>query len=285
MVIKNANIDLHVHPFLDRNPMKDVFDAMNRSKLDVLALENFNESIYPHALSEAMQLYDFRDNDHAGMSFSNNKYILNAREYDSKERMYAITVGYSFEARQDAELRSIIDEGLKNDAFVIIDHPFVDNENTRTAGHISYQKEKFLEKICMEYSGQIALEWNSYCIPWIRAGLKPVLNALGHNVEYHDVNSKAEVFSNSLYMAGYNAPIVADTDLHGRNKRLLSKMGTSRMIMDIEGESPSDVVKSIKKNVFERNHKNIKDKVSAAHLFEAFCLPMLFPGHFWKPRA
>ncbi len=285
MTMKNAGIDIHVHPFLDRNSLSDVVGAMYSSRLDVVALESFNETLYPKMIEMSRSEGLAADVDRGGIRLRDGKYLLNAREYDTKERIHVITVGHSMEAGKDAEIRSIIDDGLKSEALVVLDHPYVDNEFTRTAGHIPYEKEKLLEELCREYSGNIAVEWNSYCVPWMRWGLKQALNMGGHGVEYHDVNRMAEMLSYGMHMAGNNVPIIADTDLHGRNRRFLKLMGTSRIVMDVEGETATDVVKSIKQGVFSGNYRNVKRYVPSTHLLEAFCLPILFPNHFWKPRA
>ena len=41
-----ANIDIHIHPFLDRNSIVDIENAMKERKLDVIALEALDSSIY-----------------------------------------------------------------------------------------------------------------------------------------------------------------------------------------------------------------------------------------------
>ena len=278
------HIDLHIHPFLENKSIIDVTDAMDKTGLDVIALESYNEDIYPRVLEEASKFYNVVD-DGAGMRLPDGKYILNGREYNTKESIHVITIGCSFDVPQKTEMRKIIDKGLKNHALVLIDHPFVDNVHTRTAGHISEEMEKTLEYLCREYSGGIALEWNAYCIPWIRRGLKAMLNMAGHRTKYHDINAKAEEISLKLSREGYNVPVIADTDLHARSKTLLSAMGTSKLIADIEGECAKDIVSSMKEKIFSGNYENVKEYVSTAHLFNAFCLPILFPDHFWKPRA
>jgi hypothetical protein len=79
----------------------------------------------------------------------------------------------------------------------------------------------------------------------------------------------------NLAEEGYNVPIVADTDLHARRKGHLNYMGTSRIITKIEGETPRQVVSSMKKNIFDGNYVNVKRNVSAMHLIDAFGLPVL----------
>jgi hypothetical protein len=283
-----ANIELHVHPFLGKNTLVDVVQAMRNNDLDVLALESLDSSLFPHVLEEAKQIYTHLQSDHSGIKLPDGRYLLNAREYNTKENLHVLTVGYSMnKATPETEIRKVIDKGLAHKALVILDHPFVDNAKTNTAGHISGELEQELGKICREYSGQIALEWNAYCVPWVRCGLKHVLNLAGFGIKYHNVNKKAEELSAKLKEQGYNVPVVADTDLHARNRRLLQMMGKARIITNIEGETPAQVVSSIRSNIFKGDYKNINEKSVPffSHLLSAFCLPIMFPKYFPKPRA
>lgn len=286
MRISDANIELHVHPFLGNNSLVDVVETADRNNLDILALESFDLSLYPDVVRQAKEYYPDSTFDEAGVRLPNGKYLLNAREYGTKEDIHVLTIGYSFDkADPVTEIRKIIDLGLEHKALVILDHPFVDNGITRTAGHISENTERELGELCREYSGNIALEWNGYCIPWIRRGLKFVLNLMGQKVQYYDVNKKVEELSEKLHRDGYNVPVLVDTDLHARSKRQLSEMGTARLIMDVEGECASDTVCSMKKNIFAGNYENVKKYVSSFHLLGAFCLPVLFPWYFDKARG
>jgi len=283
--IIKANIELHAHPFLGNTTLEDVIMSMKKNKLDVVALEEYNSSNYSQIVKESKGMYSSVIDDDKGVLFMNHKCIFNAGEYDTKEKLHVLTVGCSIENYSQQEIKKVIDSALEKDALVLLDHIFVDNEKTRTAGHISEEKAKLVEKICKEYSGNVALEWNAYCIPWMRAVLQKGLNAVGKKTDYYDVNKRAEELSEKLKEEGYNVPIIADTDLHGRSKRLMDTIGTSRIITDIEGETPNELLNSIKKNVFSGNYKNIKQYVSSAHLLEAFCFPILFPNYFWKPRG
>jgi len=282
---KKASIDLHVHPFIGNNTIEDVVGAMDTTGLDVVALEALDQSIHPSVEQMVREKYPDSVFDPSGIRLPNGNYILNAREYGTKEDLHLITVGHSVdEATPQTEIRKVIDAGLEHGALVLLDHPFVDNGRTKTAGHISAELEQELERICKEYSGQIALEWNGYCIPWIRNVLKNCLNIFGTGIRYHDVNKKAEELSEKLQKEGYNVPVVPDTDLHARRKGHLKYMGRARIITEIDGETPREVVDSMKRNVFERRYEDVKKPVGALHLVEAFCLPVILP-YFRKPRA
>ncbi|OIO63854.1 hypothetical protein AUJ69_00325 [Candidatus Woesearchaeota archaeon CG1_02_47_18] len=279
-------IELHVHPFLGRNTLGDVVEAMCKRELDIVALEALDASLYPLVLEEAKKLYSDATRDDAGVKLPDGKWLLNGCEYETKEGLHILTVGWARdEANSQTEIRKIIDEGLEQDALVILDHPFVDNGVTRTAGHISAKQELFLEELCKEYSGNVALEWNAYCLPWVRFGLKVILNLLGQQTDYYDVNRKVEELSDRLTKDGYNEPVIADTDLHARSKDLLLDMGTSRIIVDVEGECARDIVQSMKQKIFSGDYQNVKRYVGIFHLLRAFCIPILFHNHFEKPRA
>jgi len=281
------NIELHLHPFLGKkNNIEDVIEAMDDTKLDIVAIEALDHTLHNQVIEEIKSKYPEAYSDDYGTMLPDGKCILRAREYNTKETVHVLTVGYTLDsANPTTEIREIIDKCLEKDALVIIDHPFVDNAKTRTAGHISKELEEELTSLCKEYSGQITLEWNGYSIPWIRKGLKHILKILGHAVSYHDVNKKVEEFSSLLKSEGCNVPVIADTDLHARKKKHLQYMGTSRIVSDVKGETPEEIVKSMKMNIFAGEYFNIKEYVSSWHLLEAFCFPVLFSKFFYKPRA
>ena len=102
---------------------------------------------------------------------------------------------------------------------------------------------------------------------------------------YHDVNKRAIQLSEHLMAQGYNVPMVADTDLHARDKNDLMVMGTSRVITDINTITPADVVASMKNNIFQGNYTNRRRYVSAFHLLGSFCFPVIMPGRYESPRA
>jgi len=286
MVLEKAKIDLHVHPFLDRYSITDVVGAMEETGTDVVALEALDASLHPRVVYEVLKAYPDSLQDRAGIRLPNGRYIFNGREYNTREKLHLLTVGYSVDkADRDTPIIDVIDDAIEHGALVIIDHPFVDNVHTRTAGHISAELEGIIEGVSKTYSGKVALEWNGYCIPWIRAVLRGILTLGFYGVDYHDVNLKVEQFSGSMLESGYNVPVLADTDLHARSRSDLYVMGTAHFTTKLEGDSPKEVLESMKSSIFRRQYENVKEYVGAWHLLGAFCLPVLFPGLFKKPRA
>ena len=288
-----AGVEVHLHPFLGNYRVVDIVQAMRRRNLSAIALEILDDEINDRVAKEARQFYPNMLEDEYGMRLATGEVLFRGREYSTAEGFHILTVGYSDRtATKDTEIRRIIDAGLEHNAFVLLDHIFVDNVYTRTAGHIDGRLEEEVENLCREYSGKIALEWNGYCVPWMRKVLQEIVR-VGSIVkpefkgrgEYHDVNKKSIELSQRLIEEGYNVPIIADTDLHARSKHLLDAMGTARFTVDLRGESPEEILASMKGEIFAGRHKNQFEYVSMWHMLEAFCFPILFPKLFPKPRS
>lgn len=275
--IENAGVELHAHPFLGKNKIMDIARAIEMNNLNVVALEEMNNSIYSKLKKGIQAYFPNTVDDAAGIRYDGERFILNAGEYETKEGFHLLTIGHSiYSLKKDTEIRKLIDETLQKNAIPIIAHPFVDNGRTLTAGHISKEKEKELADLCSEYPGQIALEWNGYCHPGIRKVLKGVLNIMGQNIEYFDVNKKAYDFANSPEIIKHKIPVVPGTDVHATNKKHLFIMGTSTLFTNIKGETPEDILNSIKENIFLKKDYAFADSyVSAAHLVSAFGIPVL----------
>ena len=78
-----ANIDLHVHPF--DNSIVDVIGAMMGRNINMVGLEALDDSIYSRVVEETKKVFPKIKYDSAGIKFPNIGYILNAREYNTKE--------------------------------------------------------------------------------------------------------------------------------------------------------------------------------------------------------
>lgn len=128
--------------------------------------------------------------------------------------------------------------------------------------------ENSLEELCIEYAGQIALEWNSYINPFVQFAL-----SIKHGKDY-DINKKVEELAEKLRKKGYNLPVVATTDLHASKKKHLDAIGTSRIITDVKGWSPSEILENIKDNIFvSGDYRNVKKYVTTTHFIGAFLKP------------
>ncbi len=291
---QDANIDVHVHPFVREgwNRLEDVIAQMDKSQLDIVALESYNNSLFPYVLDELERIYPCQNlvKDSYGAVLPDGKVILSAKEYNTKENFHILTVGTEFnDVTQDTPIEEIIERGIEDGALVVLDHPFVDNFTTKTAGHITEKQEEWLVGLCKKYAGDVAIEWNGYSIPWLRLGLRVPLAVMGHKTRYYDVNKHAKQLSQRLASEGYNVPLVADTDLHARSKSMLGAMGAARFVCDVEGETPKEMVGSIRDKVFKGDYLNVEGYPSSAHVLMAYCFPLIlnkyFPGRCAKPRA
>lgn len=268
--IHDANIEIHAHPFNGNNTIADVIEAMNLAGLDVIALSAPDKNISPYVSQKVAEHYKDKKIviDDSGARLPNGKYVLNACEHGTKEGLHVLTVGNVPDVDPKTEIRKVIDLGLKQEALVVIAHPFIDGKSIIRRFRLSPSGERMLEDLCKEYSWQIALEWNGYFITWLQL-------CVG------DVNKKAEKLSDRLAKQGYFVPELAATDLHARKKELLSAIGTARFMTNVNGECADDIVRSMKDNIFAGNYKNRKRYVSTSHFLEAM-VPATLRFHYFN---
>ena len=201
-----------------------------------------------------------------------------------------MTIGYSpdiEDRKKKVPIRDRIDDGLEHKALVAIAHSHADNLYTNNIGHISEELENELEQLCKEYPKEIAIEWNGYCRPDIRWVLKQLMNSPlklfnpnGEKFRYHHVNKKAESLAER-----HNLPLITNTDLHARDKQALNSMGRARIIVDVQGETPKDILYSMKSNIFSEKYDNVDKYVSLFHIFGVFGLPLMFSKLYNKPQS
>jgi hypothetical protein len=110
------------------------------------------------------------------------------------------------------------------------------------------------------FGGEIALEWNGYCLSWLRKIMPG----------YRDVNAMAEDLAKKT-----GIPLVPTTDLHARSRRLLGAMGTSYIEIPLENMNFEDVLGSLRRNVLVGKFTPHKECVSFWHFAEAFGIPLL----------
>ena len=283
MYLSEANVDLQVHPF--DNTLPDIVAAMEKTGLDIVGLASLDRTIFPGMVEEAETYFPGSVIDDSGIVLPSGRVLLNSREYSTLERFQVLTVGYSLDTHPHDYVKKVIDGSLEHGALVVLDNPYVDNGKSNTAGHISPGMERGLERLCKKYSGELALEWNGYAVSWMRAVLRPIVDILIQPTNYHDINKKVEGLSERLKAASCNVPVVTDTDLHARSKGLLDAMGTARMVVKIEGETATDVVQSMKGEIFAGRHKNVKGYVGLLHMLRAYCFPVILPKLFPNPRG
>jgi len=268
-------VELHLHPFFGSYGIDSVVDAMDDSGVSVLGLESLNSNIFPEVRKVAEKTgYKFIGaDDYAAVISKGNKdyYLLNAIELCTKDNFHLLIFG-SDKAVPHKGTEETIDSALGDDALVVFDHPFVDNNDL--SKELGFFKESFLKSLCIKYSGGLALEWNAYCKPWVRKFLGG-----------RDVNKDVEDFSAKLKEGGYNLPVVPDSDVHARNKRLLGAMGSAFICSHLDCSSGKSLISSLRKNIFSGDYMSVKDYVSISHFVEAFGVPIIFKDNFKNPRG
>jgi len=258
--MNEINIELHAHPIgLRKYGLETIVKIAKKNNLDCVALEDYNNYIFPELKEMSKRLdgkYRIVSNDEVIRIADEKKsvYILNASELMTEEKFHIITLGKTCSKEGDK-----IDNILKSDFLTIIDHPLVDAE--KSWKEIGQDKKKTLTHICANYADKIALEWNSYCKDWIWNSF------LGG-----DINEKTEIWSYR-----YNIPLVADTDLHGWNEKLMNDLGKSRIMIPLENLdfNLNYLIPSIKKAIADKKHENVKNYVPLMHFAEAFGFPII----------
>ncbi len=276
-------IQLHVHPYFTSYSLNDIINAAKKKKIDILALERLNKEIFPDLINRSKKLppHYKTDSDNTLIQILDKEdgrkiYLPKAIELETKEDFHLIIIGDS-QIKPYSYIEDIIENALKNDSLVIFDHPFADNKYV--AKDITREKEAGVEKICKKYSNNICLEWNAYCIPWVR-------ELIGGS----DVNKKVERLSASLVKQGYNIPIVTDSDIHARYRWSLNEIDKASIkTKKVNVNSGKTMISDLKESINSGNYEINMKYVSFTHLMLNFCLPLsinkICKKLYKKPRA
>ncbi|MBI5148932.1 hypothetical protein HZA33_04605 [Candidatus Pacearchaeota archaeon] len=260
-------IDLHVHPYFEQYNLENVVEAMQTRNLSAIGLIRYNldhfeetRKIHCSLKAESDDLLIKVEKD--GKPF----YLLRGIEV-LNEDFHLLVIGNTEGIKQGQSLEQNIEKALENGAIPVIDHPFVHATSPRKG--ICKEKRKKLSDVCKKYHNNIALEWNSYCIPWIRRMM------LGN-----DANYDLEDFAEGLFWeAGDYVPVIADSDVHARNKSLLQEIGAGHIIIDgVDCSSGQKAILGLKEAIKEGEdfgYRNNKKCVSFTHFIRAFGLPLV----------
>jgi len=268
---------LHTHPYFKAYGLEEIVQAMEKNKLNVIALEYLDGAAFSDVKTECDKLSKSNkkyiiDSDSLAVRIEKEGkqfYILKAAELSTEDKnigygFHIITVGADTNNIKPYQpIRTMIDSALEQDAFVILDHPLANKDEFRKK--ISKGAEEEIRKICKEYSDHLALEWNGYCISW----LKKIL--LGG-----DVNEDIIKLSQELADEGYNNPIVTDTDNHARKVEALDAIGTGRIKSYINLTSGRNIIDSLNRNIFSCRYENTYEPVSLLHFVKYFGAPYIF---------
>ncbi len=281
-----SEIELHTHPYFKAYGLEDIIQTMEKNKLNVIALEYLDGAAFSDVKSKGDKLSKSNkgyivDSDSLAVRIEKDKkqfYIIKAAELNTRDKktgygFHIITIGADTNNIKPYQpIRNMIDSALEQGAFVIFDHPLANKDNFRKK--ISKGAEGEIIKVCKEYNGQIALEWNGYCISWLR---KILLDG--------DVNKDVIKLSQKLYYEGYNNPIVTDTDNHARKPGALYAIGTGRIKSYIDLTSGRRIINSLNKNIFSGRYENTYETVSLSHFVKYFGAPYIFRKFIERPRG
>ncbi len=281
-----SEIELHTHPYFKAYGLEEVVQAMEKNKLNVIALEYLDGAAFSDVKTEGDKLSKSNkgyivDSDNLAVRIEKDEkqfYILKAAELSTEDKntgygFHIITIGAdSSTIKPFQPIRNMIDCALEQGASVIFDHPFANKDNFRKK--VSKSAEEEIIKVCKEYSGQIALEWNGYCISWLRKLL------FGG-----DVNEDIIKLSQELAYESCNNPVVTDTDDHARNTNALKAIGTGRIKSYIDLTSGRRIINSLNKNIFSGRYENTYETVSLPHFVKYFGIPYIFRRFIERPRG
>ena len=268
-------IDFHVHPFLENYGLDAIVNSMYKKDVEIVGLPNYNNvDNFTQIRQESKKLGYLSD---SVVVKAQDKYLLRATELECYENLHLLVIGNTNGLNSKIPIRKNIEIGLKNNSIVIIDHPFADANSTYKG--ISLDKRKQLKKIAIDYEDEISWEWNSYCIPLVRFPLG-IAFTIYKGLSGYDVNHSLEEFACRTKEEGYKINIIADSDVHARNKRLLKGLGTAHIKIEkekIDYNSGQNIINSIKKQIKDGEgigYKNQKDYISFFHLLEGFGIPI-----------
>ncbi len=269
-----VDVELHAHLNFGRYNLCDVIEVMEAKMLDVVVPVGQGYSVFYEIARDARSLpkgFFKVDADELAIKVEHNGtffYFLKGVELATQEAngdvAHMIMIGYDmYEEWQPMDV--MIDRALEKDALVILNHPFVDTKNLRNV--MSPERgQQWIER-CKKYSGKVALDYNGYCIPWVR-------KLLGGE----DVNQSVLDLSRALELDGANVPVVSGTDLHARSRRSLEALGTARTSMDVDTTSGRTIVDSLKQQIFEGVHENRYQTVP----FLSHFVPCWAMHHFYR---
>ncbi len=281
-----SEIELHTHPYFKAYGLEEIVQVMEKNKINVIALEYLDGAAFSDVKTEGDKLSKSNkgyavDSDSLAVRIEKDKkqfYILKAAELNTRDKntgygFHIITIGADTNNIKPYQpIRTMIDSALEQDALVILDHPLANKDNFRKK--VSKGVEGEIIKVCKEYNGQIALEWNGYCISWLRKIL------FGW-----DVNEDTIKLSQDLVYRGYNNPVVTDTDNHARKPGALDAIGTGRIKSYINLTSGRKIIDSLNKNIFSGRYENTYETVSLPHFVKYFGVPHIFRKFIERPRG
>nr|MCK4930009.1 hypothetical protein [Nanoarchaeota archaeon] len=274
-MIKKAHVELHVHPNFKAYGLEAVVKAMDRNGLNAVALLHLDKPIFSElqTLSYGLNNKIYRvDLDDPVIRVERKRddkqfYIIKGVELNTSDDPHLLMIGYDTVPKYLLLEKDTIELGLENKAFAVSDHRFV--KIPEMCLPIGKKKQEQVEKICKNFSGKIALEWNGYCLDLYWETGKRIFGLFG----WKNVNEEVIKLSKRLKEGGYNVPVVTDSDIHAKDILALEEIGTARIISEIDVTSGRTLVDSLKQNIFSGKYENTYKTVSLRHFVPYFAIP------------
>lgn len=267
---QSFTFDLQFHPFQGTNyRLLDILKIMEERHLNGLAFLSYKWDKTSLTIAageidrEVRENYEIEKVDERLTFFTNKEsgvrlsIILGEEVAVLNQRWHILAIGVT--GVKASTFGGIIEEILEKGGIPILDHPFADPQ--RKFRDIGEEKRKELAHFCQTYAGNIALEWNGYCLPRVRKFMPG----------YGNVNEEVEKLSKE-----FELPLVPTTDLHARNRQHLKAIGTCFIETFPGSIDLGDLLSSLRKNIFASKFWPQKNYVSFWHLVGALGFPLLF---------
>ena len=154
-----TNIDLHLHPYSEIYGVKPVLKAMKKNDVKILGLPYYNENNFCRIRAGTNNLDGYKKEEgnisikmkdkETGSEF----YLLRAEELMNKENLHLLVIGKISGLKPYNPIMRNIEAGIKNNAIVMIDHPFADAEQAYKP--ITAKKKAELEEIAKEFGNEM----------------------------------------------------------------------------------------------------------------------------------
>ncbi len=244
---------------------KDLLNLMVRNGIDAVAVLEYDWDALTNLRSIIRRNRDYliKKRNEGEVEFFGNgfrfeikgeeKFIILGKEI-MMEGHHFLAPGIIEEIKAD-RLEEAVEEIWQKGGIPILDHPFADPE--KSFGKMrKKKKERILELVEKK---KLALEYNGYCIKWVRE----ILFRDDPNRKVLELGKK------------HNLPVIPTTDLHAESKELMKAIGTGSIEIAKDKIDPKDLVYSIRKAIFGFDFIPHYRTVPFNHFFWAFGLPYL----------
>lgn len=263
---KNFTVDLQVHLMLYRgDSFKVLLNLMVRNGIDAVAVLEYDwnsltdlKNLIKRNKKFLIEKKKRKEVDYFGNGFrfemnGEEKFIILGKEIII-EGHHFLAPGIVTPLKED-NLEETVEEVWQKGGIPILDHPFADPESS-----FGKMKDKKLKRVLdLVQKKKIALEYNGYCIKWVRGLLFR-----------DDPNSRVLELGKK-----HNLPVIPTTDLHAQSKDLMEAVGTGLIKIPRKRIDSKDLVHSIRKAIFDFDFEPRYRTVPFNHFFWAFGLPYL----------